>query len=512
MRTLLLIALLLPLHAKAQGLNKVFLLPGALANAIVKLSIENDTIVAYGGVIDSLGKYGVHLSKFDSLGNLLSSARYFHPLGKPCFAYTVSGLCKTSDGGHFAVGGINSGDAIVLLKFSASGELEWAKELKDPALRVMYGFGVVECEGGYLIVGPVQYQNYDVDGRISKVSSSGDLIWRKDYGSLSYRETLGDIRKKGENSFFVSGEQNNRLGLNDPNLLMRPWIFEMDSMGTVLSEWLPDFLESMAGGFIQLEGDDGIVLLTSKAHYFPNPGTRYMEFVLRKLDTGTWQTLWQGSITGGPVSTYFGFMYGLAQNPVDGAWDAVGVFHKKLAGGVRSGMSAHVSSVDGSNIWVRTDTAYLSPLLDNESRLFGIGHLSSGSIVAGGAVLTDEGGDLREEAWLLKIGIDGCTVPGDCAPKVPAREPVRTSALKWLMFPNPATSHTYLVSDREMEGRPCTVSLFDQQGRLVREQVFTVLGGQPVRVSLEGLPPGVYAYRVLTERGEVGAGKVMVGW
>ncbi|MFN4257551.1 MAG: hypothetical protein ACK4Q5_21355 [Saprospiraceae bacterium] len=89
----------------------------------------------------------------------------------------------------------------------------------------------------------------------------------------------------------------------------------------------------------------------------------------------------------------------------------------------------------------------LSPLLldDNESRLLGVGHLSSGNNVAGGAVLTNEGSDLSEEAWLLKIGIDGCTEPGDCAPKVPARGPVRTSALKWLMFPNPVNSHAYRV-------------------------------------------------------------------
>jgi hypothetical protein len=88
-----------------------------------------------------------------------------------------------------------------------------------------------------------------------------------------------------------------------------------------------------------------------------------------------------------------------------------------------------------------------------------------------------------------------------------------TEPSRWLRFlasPNPAKGHTFLLPDREMDGSTCTVTLFDVQGRRVREQSLTMLGGQPLRVELSGLPPGLYTYRALTGGGAVGSGKVAV--
>jgi len=143
-----------------------------------------------------------------------------------------------------------------------------------------------------------------------------------------------------------------------------------------------------------------------------------------------------------------------------------------------------------------------------------VGHLSSGSIIAGGHVLSAEGGDFHQEAWLLKLSKDGCLEPNDCA-TVSTHTPgtVRgPSFLKWEVFPNPASTHTYLVPDKELEGQSGSVALFDQRGGQVKEIAFTVQHGQPLRVELKDLPRGLYTYRVLMASGEVGGGKIMVMW
>jgi hypothetical protein len=85
------------------------------------------------------------------------------------------------------------------------------------------------------------------------------------------------------------------------------------------------------------------------------------------------------------------------------------------------------------------------------------------------------------------------------------------ASLRLLASPNPATTHTYLSWEHLIEGSTCKLSLFDGLGRLVREQALTMLGGQPLRVELSSLPPGAYAYRVVTDAGKLGVGIVLLG-
>jgi hypothetical protein len=75
--------------------------------------------------------------------------------------------------------------------------------------------------------------------------------------------------------------------------------------------------------------------------------------------------------------------------------------------------------------------------------------------------------------------------------------------------PNPASDYAFLMPDRDLEVQVGIVTLFDWRGARVRKQAFAVYNGEPVRLSLNGLRPGTYACRVLTERGEIGLGKVV---
>ncbi|MFN0034216.1 MAG: T9SS type A sorting domain-containing protein [Saprospiraceae bacterium] len=483
-----------------------------MTTSIHALLIDRDTIVTFGGAIDVPGHYGVQISKYDTLGNLLGFKTYFHSDGKPYVLSNSAGFIKTSDGGYLGVGDVNLGDNVVVFKFSHSGDLEWLSDIAYSNLRVIYAFDPIECNGGYMLAGLLQYLDYDVNGFICKIDFEGNLLWRKDYGVPGLMDVAPFIRKKDENSFLVSGGQNNGAGLGFPGFWMRSWVFEIDSTGTVLSDWKSEIAENVGNCKAELSGDHELVLITSRL-YANYPNAAKLELTARKLDTDDWHTVWQTSQTP-PTMAYLVGWYDIKQSPADGGWDLVGTFLYEPNGAVLGGLTAHLNP-DGERAWIRQDTVYLSPLLNaNENYLVSMGHLSSGSIVAGGYVLSTEGGDLHQEAWLLKLSPDGCIEPGDCA-TVPSHEPNTASGpsfLNWEVFPNPATSYTLLVPDRDLQGKQGKVALYNVQGKLLREFAFTVPAREAIRVDLSGLAPGMYTYQVQVEGQGLGGGKIMVMW
>jgi len=345
--------------------------------------------------------------------------------------------------------------------------------------------------------------------------------WTKNYPrgcAFDWKFTLRrfNILKKDGNKFFVSGGQNTFIDSDAPGFWSRSWVFEIDSTGTLMSEWRSEIAEQLSGGLIRQSGGNTLLIITLKIHPTPNDPSlpALSELVMLKLDVNDWQTVWQTSQTG-PDMTYSAGWRNLEQNPADGAWDAVGTSQHYPNAFVMSGITAHVNPDNGSTIWLRKDTAYTSPLINiNENHLRGIAHLSSGSIIAGGWVLSMEGGDLHQEAWLLKISPDGCTEPSDCA-TVPTHEPGTAhgpSYSTWEVFPNPAKTYTLLVPDKNMQGRSGKVMLFNQKGSLARELAFSIEPQQAVRVDLMGLSPGLYTYQVLMDTGSVGGGKILVAW
>ncbi len=514
MSRLLILLLWCPLALKGQtGLNKVFNLPGMVSTTIKSIEIDNDTIVAFGGVIDVPGHYGVHVSKYDTLGNLLSFKTYFHPLGKSYYLAQAPGFIKTSDGGYLGVGDVNIGENMVVFKFSHSCDLEWASEIDDSSLRVLYGFNPSECSGGYFIPGFVQYQNYDVNGTIYKIGDAGSILWRKDYGMPGPTDLAGDIQKRDDNTFFVSGGQSTGgVGVGEPGYWSKVWVFEIDSTGAVLSDWRSEISENLGSCKIALTGDHELVLISSHLKYNP-PYVAMVDLMMRKLDTNDWHTVWQSYQTSSDLYYLYGWL-DLAQNPTDGAWDVVGSFQHVNNGYVIGGVSAHVNPENGERIWLREDTVYLSPILNvNENHLRSVGHLSSGSIIAGGWVLSTEG-DYHQEAWLRKLSSGGCLDASDCA-TVAAHAPGNASTssfLNWEVFPNPATTYTLLVPDKDLQGQSGEVAIYDLRGSLIREARFTIQPQLTVKVDLLGLSPGLYTYQVLVKGKAVGNGKILVTW
>lgn len=213
--------------------------------------------------------------KVDSTGNLLWS--------RECTANTnfdrANGICATTDGGFVIAGRTNDGisTTTVAFKISASGALSWSRSLSgfddggysiirsSDGKFVMTGItnqgaamniGVVKfdsstvywsvsiggssqeftginhhlvqtSDGGYVIGGNTSTQAGDY--YISKLSSSGTLLWSKSFGTSAPEFSTG-IASSG-NDVFVTGYT--QTG-NSPSIYYSPCLFRMDGTGSLL--------------------------------------------------------------------------------------------------------------------------------------------------------------------------------------------------------------------------------------------------------------------------------------
>ncbi|MCB9288002.1 MAG: T9SS type A sorting domain-containing protein [Lewinellaceae bacterium] len=158
-------------------------------------------------------------------------------------------------------------------------------------------------------------------------------------------------------------------------------------------------------------------------------------------------------------------------------------------------------SPQGDSIWSK----HLNPPVGAESPIRGyfggVGELSSGSIVAGGAAY--EGNEFYP--WLVKVDANGCLespcpVLNSIAGPVAEGEDIR-------LFPNPGNGRFRLSWEQAPTGRRALCTLFDAQGR-------TVWRAEPraepeMELDAAGLPPGFYMLEVRAA-GRRWVGKVVV--
>ena len=85
----------MPFFAHAQSLlDTTFLLPGTDLTSIAAIVVDDDTIVCVGNAFTAEGNYATHISKYDTLGNLLSY-NFIQEQGKIIDAGETTGFVKT---------------------------------------------------------------------------------------------------------------------------------------------------------------------------------------------------------------------------------------------------------------------------------------------------------------------------------------------------------------------------------------------------------------------------------
>ena len=490
------------------NLNLVFNLPDQVTTTISKLLIETDTIVTIGSVTDSPGKFGIQFSKYDSLGNLIFYQTHYPGDNEIYTLGRFTGFIQLVQGAYLTTTSVGAGNKIAIIKLAHNGEMLWNKEIDYPDLQVIYCDGLVEIADGYLIAGWQQDLNYQTQAFICKLNRDGEILWKKEYGS-SNDDFAFTIKKRNDNSYFIGGEEaKHQSGVSAPGHWERSWFFEIDSVGNKLWEYKTTAAEFVVGKNFELVGDTALVFAASRMPHYISPWLT--ELVLRKININTNTSIWQKAQTGADMTYTVGYS-DLAVSPTGGGYDIVGTYQHYPNGFVQGGFSAHTSP-EGDLLWMRQDTGWMDPNLNvDENYLNCLGHLSSGSIIAGGDVLKSQP-VWHNEAWLLKISPKGCISVDDCAPVVSATSGPSASKTfsSWALYPNPTSGRAMLLPDQQAVGRQGRLVAFDLSGLQVFDLRFPFQTNEPVPVDFGPLSRGIYHYQVWLDNHEVGGGKVLI--
>ncbi len=505
MKNYLFILFVLPLRLFAQSsLDTTFLLPNTHLTTIAAVLVDQDTIVCVGNILNLAGTHGIHFSKYDSTGNLLSyniiaDAGLINDVGE------TTGFIKTSDGGYAVTSGTNIGQNVLLIKLGHNGQEQWTTEITRPDLEVIYADGLVECNNGYMVAGVGGITNGPTSAFICNTNRHGTIQWNKKYSLSGWGVGFRKIIKKNDNSFWVSGGQGNYGGGCGSTILSkgRTWIMEVDSLGTIKYEWKSAIAESEgAGAVISLVNDTEIVYSTVKIKYNVTYGDT-VQLKLRKINLATNQTVWEYYQSPWNLTCFNSEWYGLEQNPVDGGWDMVGSYQSAENGWVISGVCAHTSP-EGELQWVRRDTIYTSPEIYIDRNLLRcVAHLSSGSIVAGGYIRKAEP-ELHDEAWLIKYSIQGCVEAFDCA-SVGTNTALSVGQTA-RVYPNPFSSTLMVQLPRLSPAKPTRFILISGLGFPVSEQYLHDLVSN---IYFTDLPPGFYFWQIWENDRILQQGKVV---
>jgi hypothetical protein len=149
------------------------------------------------------GDYDIFLIKTDANGNVQWAKTYGGTSGDYAFS-----IRQTSDGGYIVAGWTNSFGAgysdFFLIKTDANGNLQWAKTYGgtnvDLALSVQQ-----TSDGGYIVAGGTY--SFGVGGEaiiLIKTDANGNIIWAKTYGGTN-SERAYSVRQTSDGGYIVAG-------------------------------------------------------------------------------------------------------------------------------------------------------------------------------------------------------------------------------------------------------------------------------------------------------------------
>jgi len=167
----------------------------------------------------------------------------------------TSFIQQTNDGGYIVLGQISAIDAedIWVLKLASDGEIEWQKT---------YGYSSWETDrsirqtndGGYIVAYEIAiYGAGGPDIRILKLTSDGEIEWRKIYGG-DKSDSASFIQQRGDGGYIVLG-QTESFGAGGDDI----WILKISSDGEIEwqrtyggddSDYAHSFQQTNDGGYI----------------------------------------------------------------------------------------------------------------------------------------------------------------------------------------------------------------------------------------------------------------------
>jgi hypothetical protein len=156
-------------------------------------------------------------------------------------------VIQTTDGGYVAVGSTNSSNSgdvgqgyggydIWVVKFNATGDTLWTKLLGGPANDAGFA-AVASSDGGCVIGGLITNTDKSVgndtlggyDGYIARLSSSGQLLWSRDIGTMQL-DAIHALAATSDGGYVFAGQTDGYLTGRGNDI----WLGKVDANGNPL--------------------------------------------------------------------------------------------------------------------------------------------------------------------------------------------------------------------------------------------------------------------------------------
>ena len=223
-----------------------------------------------GDVSGNHGLVDYWVVKVDSTGNIQWEKTYGG--NNVEIGYDIQ---QTLDSGYAMVGFTqsNNGDVSVnhgltdcwVVKLDVSGTIQWEKSLGGSQSDLAYAI-LQTSDLSYVVVGQSSSSDGDVTGNnggkdywLTKLDTSGNLLWQKNYGG-SGDDIAYDVKQTTDGGYMIAGTSNSTngdvTGVNNGGI--DAWIVKTDGLGTI--EW-----EKLYGG--SLNDDVRSVLQIANGDY-----------------------------------------------------------------------------------------------------------------------------------------------------------------------------------------------------------------------------------------------------
>ncbi len=209
--------------------------------------------------------------KLDTSGNIEWS-KFFGGT----FTDTSYGVVQTNDNDYILVGSSDSEDVDInnnkgvydfwVIKISETGSLLWEKSFGGSQADEARGITKTN-DGNFIIIGDTRSSDKDVSSNngaadfwVIKISSDGNLIWKKTFGGTSF-DAARSITKTQDDGFIITGNsRSSDIDVNSNNGQNDAWIIKIDNLGNL--QW-----EKSVGGtsvdlaYGAIELNDGSVIV-----------------------------------------------------------------------------------------------------------------------------------------------------------------------------------------------------------------------------------------------------------
>lgn len=424
-------------------------------------------------------------------------------------AYCVQ---QTHDGGYILAGrqGVSiSTRRLMLIKTDSLGEVEWEKFYGKPGHEYVANSIQQTADSGYIVTGYKTVAGMGANVFLMKTDVNGDTLWSKDYGTGRTEEGYS-LKQLYDGGFVIAGQWADSLAV----------LIRTDSKGDTLwvKKYKPEQSDQAIAFSMDLTSDTGFVICGAAIM----AGKAADVYVVRTNAEGS--VLWTNTIGG--IHTESGEAI---QETGKGSFIVTGYTWSYGAGNY----DVYLIKMDanGDTLWTRTYGDEVQNAANSVQQTEDGGYIIGGFThqkSAAWVIKTDSAGKVKwnrlfkdkTAEFVLQTSDRGYAFCGftrnasayliktDSAGNIPTgiTSHTRNSEIEIKLYPNPMLNKAQLEV-MGVNNHPITISIFDQQGRQVKQ-----LKARKSRIVIErgGLPSGLYLFRVVNKKGIIGTGKIII--